>query len=544
MARATPFRGGRLAPHPRESLERHSLRQNAIAMFAGQTITWTLTALTLALLPRYLGPGHMGALGISLSFSNLALTVAGLGMATLITKDVARDADASRSFLATAIWLHMTFGVLAAGVSVAIGQALGYASMTQWAIAVNCGLVPLNLLTLLGFAALQGAEVMRYQALWDAVNKLLFLAGTAAIIVLDLGFGAYLVLSAASAVLVTVPALRLMHRVLPFKPWEFSFSKARYLVLASLPFSTASVVVVVYLAVDVLLLSLLSGETAVGIYTAPSRIFGTLLFAPTIVTTVVFPRMAATYRDGADQTARLARGTLALVIGITLPVAVMTVGVGDEGLVWLIGRGFSASGPVVVLLALALVPTSVNMVAHRILIAVDRQRVWTIVILVALVAKVLLGLAFIPLFDRWFDSAALGAAASLLAVEGGMMVVAFWYMPRGIMDLATFRLYGKLSAGAIFATVAMLLTRQFGFFVTGVAGTLGYAAIVFLLHAYTPSQVLRGARWLGGKTAPAPVGVPLSELGVHSPLTVEPLIHAAGRMKGIKPARRPSSRAN
>ena len=512
-------------------------------MFAGQTITWTLTALTLALLPRYLGPGHMGALGISLSFSNLASTAAGLGMATLITKDVARDHEAAERMLGTAVWLHVILGLAAAGASVAVGQALGYASMTQWAILVNCGIVPLNLLTLLGFAALQGAEVMRYQAVWDATNKLLFLIGTAAIIALDLGFGAYLVLSVGSAILVTVPAMRLMHRVLPFRPWTFSLSQARYLILASLPFSTANVFVVVYLAVDTLLLSLLSGETAVGIYTAPSRIFGTLLFAPTIVTMVVFPRMAASFHDGPTQIARLARATLALVIGITLPVAVMTVGVGDEGLVWLIGRGFSDSGPVVVLLALGLVPTSVNMVAHRILIAVDRQRIWTIVILVALGAKVALGIILIPLFDRLFDSAALGAAASLLAVEGGMMLVAFYYMPRGIMDRATYGLYARLSAGALFATAAMLLTRDHGFIITGVAGTFGYAAMVFLLHAYTPSQVLDGARWLAGRGAPAPAGVPGAELGMPPAPSAEPMLYSAARLKGIKSARRPASRA-
>ena len=100
-------------------------------MFAGQTITWTLTALTLALLPRYLGPGHMGALGISLSFSNLASTAAGLGMATLITKDVARDHEAAERMLGTAVWLHVILGLAAAGASVAVGQALDYTSMTQ-----------------------------------------------------------------------------------------------------------------------------------------------------------------------------------------------------------------------------------------------------------------------------------------------------------------------------------------------------------------------------------------------------------------------------
>ncbi|MBI2765287.1 MAG: flippase [Chloroflexi bacterium] len=529
MTRATIRAGGRVAAREQPRAHpRHSLRQNALAMVIGQTITWTLTAITLALLPRYLGPAYMGALGISLSFSGLGTTVAGVGMATLVTREIARDRAAGRELLATATWLHLGFGFVAALVSIAIGLALGYAPMTQWAIAANGIAIPFNLLTLLGFAALQGAEVMRYQALYDALNKLLFLAGTALVIAFDLGFGAYLGLSILSAVFVALPAMILMRRVLPFRPFSFSPAKARHLIVASLPFSTASIFVIVYLAVDTLLLSLLSGETAVGIYTAPSRIFGTLLFAPTIVTTVVFPRMAASSRAAPDQLRKLASTTLQLVIGVTLPVTILTLGVGDEGLVWLVGHGFADSGPVVLVLALSLVPTSVNMVAHRILIAVDRQRVWTIVIMAALAVKVALGLALIPLFARWFGNAALGAATSLLAVEAAMMLAAAYFMPRGILDRAACRLYSRLAGAAIIAGAAMFATRPLGFIVIGAAGALAYAAVALLLHAYDVRRLLSGVRWASGREAlPALPSIPAA---------VVPLVFAPQRLKGIRPA--------
>lgn len=503
-------------------------------MFLGQGITWTLTALTLALLPRYLGPGQMGALGISLSFSSLGTVFAGLGIATLVTRDVARDPEHARELLPTAVWVNVAFGAVAAAVAIGLGFTMGYGSATRWAIVANCVIIPSNLLTLLGFSALQGAEVMRYQAVWDSANKLLFLLATALIIVLDLGFGAYLVLAAVAGVLVAVPAVVMMYRVLPFRPWHFSFPDAKYLVVASLPFSATNIFLVVYLAVDALLLSVLSGEEAVGIYTAPSRIFGTLLFAPTIVTTVVFPRMAASARHDPSQLPRLARTTLELVIGVTLPVTLLTMGTGNAGLVWLIGNSFKDSGPVVVLLALSLLPTAVNMVGHRILIAVDRQKTWTLVIVLALGAKVAVGAALIPLFDRWFDSPALGAAASLLVIETAMMLVAVACMPHGIVDRASALLYGKLVAGAALAAGAMYATAPLGFVATGVVGAAVYAGVVFALRAYVPAQLRTALGWLRGRGSQAP-----AVIDDAPPLAPrEPLLFSAARFKANRASAR------
>lgn len=510
--------------------ERHSLRANALSMVFGQGATWLLTAVTLALLPRYLGPEHMGQLGVGLTFGSLGATIAGLGMQTLITRDVARDREAGRALLATAFWLNILLGTVAGVASMAVAWALGYGRGTQAAVAVNALTIPFNLVTLVGFSALQGLEVMRYQAVYDAGNKVLFLAGTVAIIVLDLGFGAYLLLSAVSAVGVAVPALLLTHQHLPFRARSFSRLQGRYLVVQSLPFWSVGLFLVVYLGVDVFMLSLLSGETAVGIYTAPSRIFGTLLFGPTIVTTVVFPRMAAAFKDAPDALQRLARSSLELVVGITLPVAVLAVGVADRGLVWLIGHGFADSGPVVVVLALSLVPTSINMVAHRILIAVDRQGWWTLVMLAGLVAKVALCMVMIPAFDARFDSPALGAAASLVVVESGMTLAALVLMPRGYFGRSSALLYAKLALAAAVTAEVMYFVAPAGFVATGAAGAVVYATVVLFLGAYQAQTLWRSLRWTVGRKA---AGLSF----VAAPERAHPLLFEPRRMKDIRAAR-------
>ena len=523
------FRARMFAVQRSAPLERHSLRQNALWMFAGQGLTWVLTAVTLALLPRYLGPAEMGSLGIGVSFSLLAATVAGLGMATLITREVARDRAGARDLLATALWLHIIIGIAGAVGCVAIGNALDYSRATQVAVVVLAATVPFNLVSLLGFGALQGAEVMRHQAIWDALTKLLMLFALVLIVAFDLGFRSYLAVAFVTAIFAAAPGLLLMHRYLPFRILSFSFRRARWLVVQSLPFCTFGIVLAVYPAVDVFLLSLLSGERAVGIYSTPVRIFGTLLFGPTIIMTVVFPRLAASFVNSPAKMREVARKTLNVVIGVTAPVALLTAGAGQAFLPKLVGNEFADSGPVLMLLALVLVSTSINMVAHRVLVAADRQKRWTIVMCAGLVAKIVLDLALIPVFQAWLGNAALGAAVGFLLVETGMVVAAFAFLPPGIVDRGAARSYGRLALVALATAAAMLVARPGGFLAIGVAGGGVYAAGVLIARVYTPGQLVGGVNWMRGRKT---VVEPTLEPPV-SPLR-EVLIGAPERFKGVR----------
>lgn len=520
-------------------MARHSLRQNAVAMFLGQGITWGLTAVTLALLPRYLGPAQMGAMGVGMSFTSLAGTVAGLGMATLITREVARDRETGRDLLATALWLHIGFGVASAIAAIAVGLLLDYGTMTRVAIIAQCSTVPMNLMILLGFGALQGVEVMRHQAIWDAANKVFSLVAIGVIIALDLGFYALMGLSVLSAGLTAVPGVVLMHRYLPFRVASFSWPKARYLVVESIPFCAINIFVVVYLAIDVLLLSVLADETAVGIYTAPSRIFGTLLFAPTIVTTVVFPRMAASWRTAPEGLQRLSRKTMQLVVGLTLPVAVIALCTSGPLLVALIGDGFDNSGPVIAVLALSLVPTSLNMVTHRILTAADRQRVWTVVMLGGLAAKLGLDFALIPLADHLWSNPALGAAIGLVIVESAMVAIGVFYLPKGVFDRREAWLYGRLGIAALVAVAVALAARPLGVIPAGALGSLGYAATVAALRVYTVASARTAIAWGLGRNEGTPAHVPVTVPFPAVSPAYEVLLHDPGRLKAVRPARPP-----
>lgn len=480
-----------------------TLRANAIAMFLGQLATWGLTALTLMLLPRYLGPERMGQMSIGMSFAVLTMTIAGLGMDTLIVRDVARDRTAAARRLGTAVWLNLALGTGGAAVAMAVAAAAGYEAGTRVAIALTVAAVPFMMLSALGIGVLQGVEVMRHQAVWSTFTKAALLGSLLVVMAGDLGLVWLLLFMFFWEAVSAAGLLIAAYRQVPFPLRTFSRREARYLVIASLPFFTVGIFVVLYVAVDVLQLSLLAGETAAGIYSAPSRIFGTLLFVPTIIITVAFPQMAADFQNDPARLVHMCRSTLRLVLSFVVPLAVLAVGLSGDVLVTLIGEGFVGSGPVIAMLGLSLIPTSVLIITHRIMVATDRQNTWTVVMFVALVAKVGLNLAVVPAFQHWFDNAALGAATSLVVVETALMMATFWLLPRGVIDRNATLFYARLGMAAAAGAVTIVALANLGWFVAGGAGAAAYGAVALATRAHTLAELVAGGRIAFGRVTPA-----------------------------------------
>jgi O-antigen/teichoic acid export membrane protein len=340
----------------------------------------------------------------------------------------------------------------------------------------------------------------------------------------------YLGVSFVAALVPCVASYRLMRRFVPFQALSFSWRRASWLVRESVPIGAVNIVLIMYLAVDVILLSRLAGESAAGIYAAPMRIFGTLLFAPTINATVLFPRLSATAVSDRASFARLCDGAIRVILGVTVLAALGASTVGRGLMVEVFGGEFADSGPVLLVMAVALVPTSLNMIAHRMLVALNRQGIWTWVMLGALAIKVVLDVALIPAFDRATGNPALGAAAALALAEAAMMVVALRLLPAGLLGGGLGRHAARLAVVALASMAAAYLLEPRGALQSGL-GTLGvFVTLSLVTVTYTPRQLVAAARVALGR------GIPAATMTFAQEPAYEPLLWERGRMKQNRPA--------
>lgn len=474
---------------------RHSLAQNAVSIFVGQISTWLITAATFAVLPRYLGANDVGVFFIGGTFAALAGTVAGLGITTLLIREIARDRERGAALTGTAIWLTVGLGIIGGTIAVAAAFFLGYTRLTMFAVVISCVGLPFALVGGITNAVLQGVEVMRWAALLDVVTKFAGMLLVVAVVVFDLGIPGLLLGGLFMTVCTTVLQVTFARRFLAYSLRSFSLPTAWQLTKKSLPFLMASIFFTLYTSTDIVLLSRLADESAVGIYSTPMRLFGTMLFVPVTITTVIFPRLAASHgREGGGL--NLGRITLKISVFASIALSLGAVSLSDDTLVGVLGSSFHGSGPVIVVLAASLVPTSISIVASRMIFAADRQAVVTALGAGAFVTKVVLGFLLIPLFDARWGNPALGAATGLVLIELGMVAGMLMALPKGLFDAESRRFYLRLaaSAGAAVAVAALAYTRLP--LAAGAAGVTSYALFAVLFGAARLSVVREGIRVL------------------------------------------------
>lgn len=480
-------------------LPRDSIRTNAVALLAGQIVTWTLTATTFALVPRYLGARDVGVYSLAATFAIVASSIASLGMGAVIARDVARFRDRFSVIVGSAAWLSLGLGSLAGLIAVSIGLTLNYSASTVLVIALQCSIVPLLVLTGTMTAALQGLEIMKWSTAIDILTKALLLAGALLAIAAGAGVVGITLASVSASIVAAGVQLAVVRKFA--RLWvlsSFSRLEARRLLVASVPFLLITISWMLYGAVDVFLLSFLGDEASIGVYSTVMRLLGTLLFVPTTIMMVTFPRLSASSHEASQ--GRLAGQALRLTVSSGIALSIGAIAISDPLFVSILGDSFMQhTGPVVVAFALSVVPTSVSTVASRMAFAADRQKAVSWIGTGAVVAKILLGLVLIPLFGEQFDNPALGAAVALVLTESGMSIAMLRFLPAGTFAGDAGAFYRRLSLAGAFAGTVVLVAYPLSPLGAGVFGACLYGGLLLALRVYSPGEIRGAAAWLGGR---------------------------------------------
>jgi O-antigen/teichoic acid export membrane protein len=461
-----------------------SLTRNISVLFGSQMVTWSIALVTIAVIPRALGPAAIGQFTVVGAVWLIVSMVATAGTSTVVTLEVAKNRQTGGAVMGPVILARTCVFVLAAA-AVAVYVALSDAEPVIVFMYVVIG-IGTYIGTIGGVArdALQGYESFGGVARSEIITRLL---GVVAILVLLVGFGqglrAVAVVTAATAVLQAILLLRSLrpyHRI----HLSLEFGAARKVLKQALPFFAGGVLVTVYHQIDVVIMSALVDEDRVGWYAAADRLFGTALFIPTIVMSAVFPVLARLHTSDADSAKELVSRAFRTLIVVGLPIGVGTMVLARPIAELLFGNDFSEAGPVLGVIGIVLMLTFQTVLFGNYAVATGRQRYIVVVMAIAIAMTVPLDLVLVPWTESVYGNGAIGGALSYVVTElfilivvgvgltpevfskatlvrllrcgvaAGLMVAAVWPLRN------VFPLVGIL-VGAVVYVVALLVQRPF-----------------------------------------------------------------------------------
>ena len=396
-----------------------------VSLIAGRALALIAGIGATALASRYLGLDGFGALTLAMAIVSLAALLTDLGMSTMAVREIARAPERERQIVGNVRTLGLALSVAAAVLLVGIAQAL-YAGQPHVRDAML--ILSLQLLTSpftsSARAHLQARQLGPRIAIGDVALAFGMVTASAVVVIADMGFEA-MVAAVAFGYLTQAIAMTALMR--PDMRWAWSAGRGPWglLLRVSLPFGATMIVNYLYFRLDVVLLSIITGNRDVAIYGLAYRVLEGLMVLPSYFMFALFPEIArlAEHRDRVDG---IVRSALVAMETVALPLVVLFFVLADDVIRVIGDTQYEEAGWVLRILMLALAISYLSGVYGHALPALGLQNrlfKWSLVILGV---NLVINLALIPPFG------AVGAAVAVVLSEVvGFVVVRHLYSEVG-----------------------------------------------------------------------------------------------------------------
>jgi O-antigen/teichoic acid export membrane protein len=463
--------------------------KNASVLMGTQMYTWVLAVLMTLFLPRYLGAAGSGQLHLATSIWTIVGVVAAFGMDALVVKEIARDPERAPELLSTSALLRSIFFLVGTGLVLLYSRAAQYADITLWIILIIGVSSFFGSLSAAFQANLQGLERMEFSSLGQIIEKTLVTLGSIALLLM--GFGVVQVaiiaaLGSMSGVLVQLLALRRLQKL----KFVANFQLMKWMISSSLPFLFIGAFIVIYGQIDTILISLFVDERGVGLYGVTDRLIGTLFFIPSIIITSTGPALCRMFVSEPQAFAQLLRKSFDLTILIAVPIGLGVMLIANPVVVLLFGAGFTDSGPILAVRGVVLIMAFLNTLFGLFMIATDRQKAWTIVMGLAVLATIPLDIVLIPWAERVFSNGAMGGAIAYIFTEVGILAAGLLLLKKGALTIANLWYAVRVMLAGILMVLATWWAHDLFILVPVIIAGTSYVIFLVLL------RVLKREDWL------------------------------------------------
>lgn len=403
------------------------LRSLASAPFVRQVSETYLTRVLIValglvnsvLVTRILGPEGRGLFAVATTVAAIGVQLGNLGLHSSNTYVVSRDPKTLSPLLGNSLMISATAAGAAALAYLFFLLRPALAPVTGPLLLLTLAAIPAGLASLLLQNLLIGTLQLRAYNLIDLTTRCLAVALVAATVPLGLVSPEFVFALVQATVVIGAVWAFLRLRSGPAGGVSGSLALLRGGLRFGLKAYFGGLCAFLVLRSDIVLVSYLRGTEETGYYSIAVGIADVLLMLPTVVGTVLFPRLSAAADDG--ERWRLARRILGLMLPAT-PVALLLVLAAARPLIRLAyGQAFDPAFPAVAWLLPGVGFMALNTVFMNLFGACGMPPITVLSPLVALVVNIVLNLVLVPVWGF------VGASISSSICYGLMLAISLAY---------------------------------------------------------------------------------------------------------------------
>lgn len=369
---------------------------NAAWLMAATVLQKAIAFLSFFFVARWSGPVTTGAYFYAVAITSVFVTLADLGLTPVVIREYASDPARGRRFAQAALRAKSFLIPLAVVASLGYALLRGSDSSVMLAVAIACGVLSADSLSLLLYGILRGSQKLRFEAAGMLMTQVVtavvamasawFLRGNVEALVFALLCGSAWNLG-----------WSWWHvRRLDFDKGGWTRQDLFQMMRLAVPFALAGMFVKVYSYVDTLFLEAYWTKAEIGHYAVAYKLTYAFQFLPLTFVAALYPGLSAMHARGdREALTRALHGSLRLMMLISVPLAV-GLSAFSPLVPRVFGSSYASAVPILQVLSWVLIPIFWDFPLGSLLNATHRAHLKTASMGVAMVINVIANAVLVP----------------------------------------------------------------------------------------------------------------------------------------------------
>lgn len=397
------------------SEQKGSVAKNTTFYTMALVIQKVLAFVYFSLIARFMGVEQTGQYSFALSFTTLFAIFIDLGLAPVLTREIAKNKEHTDRYLANVLALKVPLAILIYLIAIGTVHMLDYSDIVRKLVYLSGIIMVFDSFTLTFWAVMRGHQRLKYESYGVIGLQLITVSIGSAVLFTHHSLlyliGALLLGSTFNLTFSFITVIKKLH--LNLCP-HYEPEVLKILFKIGLPFALAGIFSRIYSSIDTVLLSTLAGDAAVGWYSIPIKITLALQFLPMAFMAALFPAMSELFVSNKDKLARAFERAMRYLMILSLPIAVGVIALARPFVIAIYTADYLNSILPLRILMISLFFLFINFPVGYLLNACNKQVTNTLNMGITVVVNVVLNIFLISSFD--YVGAAIASLVSTLVL--------------------------------------------------------------------------------------------------------------------------------
>jgi len=474
-----------------EKHEKKTIIKNIKWLTISKIIICLLSIITITLIPRYLGVEGYGQLNFIISFVGLFSILGDLGLTTLITREISKDTGKASEYFNNLFLFRLIIALLFLVVVSIFAIAFHPLALAELMIVYAIG-VSFVLLNNFDMAFLNGLQELKYQAISDALQKVVYTVGSLLVIALNYKLFGIIVANVLAGFFAFVFSFLAIKRYIKVSKQSIDKVYIKEKVIQSSPFILTSIFWMIYFNIDRIFITYIKGNYATGLYSISYSFIGFLLGILGILSTTFFP-VISSLSNNKQKLKSIVDKYLLLLYLFCVPVTIGGIYLAPKIISLVFGSQYLPGATAFQLIMFFFLINAVGVINYYLLITNNLEKYSLKILGISALANTLLNFIFVP----WLGI--IGAAITTIISEVIIFIASYIKIKKSIIKIDYLPpIIKPLIASLIMLLSLILFTHifpsgilhnNFDVLILVAVGGLIYMLILFITKSITINQV-------------------------------------------------------